>query len=249
MLIRSVRDWVYEALKLIDGPGVARRRPRASTDKAGTVPLPDTNLTTDPDPTQVLPLSVPDTLAYFDLSAFAPYPSSSFGPVRRILTSHTPNDTDGSDVTIFDDHLTLNPVLDGNAHVRHLFSHLGVPAISSHSITSSEIDAAAGAVPGVVYPGGVNGQITDVAPYYRIGMHRSNSIDYNIFLSGSATLITPSKDGGGETRTEVGAGEIVIQRGTLHGWEAGPEGARWCTVVVAALPVEKDGRVFAEVDF
>lgn len=36
---------------------------------------------------------------------------------------------------------------------------------------------------------------------------------------------------------------------TIHAWEAGEEGARWVTVVVAAKPVEKDGKVFEEVNF
>jgi hypothetical protein len=79
-------------------------------------------------------------------------------------------------------------------------------------------------------------------------MHRSNSIDYNVFVSGHAYLITPSASGE-EERTLVTAGEVVVQRGTLHAWEAGPEGARWVTVVVAALPVEVGGKPLEEVDF
>lgn len=97
-------------------------------------------------------------------------------------------------------------------------------------------------------PGGVNGQVTDVVPGYRIDMHRTNSLDYNIMVRGSAYLITPRKDGG-EVRTLVKADEVVVQCGTLHAWEAGEEGARWVTVVVDAEGVKKDGKVFPEVDF
>lgn len=54
---------------------------------------------------------------------------------------------------------------------------------------------------------------------------------------------------GGERRTLVKAGELVIQTGTLHAWEAGSDGAKWVTVVVAALPVEAEGKMLEDVDF
>lgn len=174
--------------------------------------------------------------------------SSSSHTFRRIITSHDPSDTDGSKVQIFDDTLPMRPVLEGNAHMTPLFAHLDVPATSSHSISSEGIKEAMSLAPSVVTPGGVNGQVTDVAPGFKIGMHRTNSIDYNVFLKGSAWLITPTGDGK-EERTLVKAGEVVVQRGTIHAWEATDEGARWCTVVVSALPVEKDGKQFEEVDF
>ncbi len=43
-------------------------------------------------------------------------------------------------------------------------------------------------------------------------MHRTESIDYGIVLEGGITLILD------EDETPVKAGDIVIQRGTNHGW-------------------------------
>ena len=43
-------------------------------------------------------------------------------------------------------------------------------------------------------------------------MHRTQSIDYGIVLEGEITLILD------EGETTVKAGDIVIQRGTNHGW-------------------------------
>jgi hypothetical protein len=43
-------------------------------------------------------------------------------------------------------------------------------------------------------------------------MHRTETIDYGIVLAGEVTLIMD------EGETVVGAGDIVIQRGTNHGW-------------------------------
>ncbi|WVW82739.1 hypothetical protein I302_104750 [Kwoniella bestiolae CBS 10118] len=169
-------------------------------------------------------------------------------PFRRIVTTHNQDDTDGSSVTLHDDQVPLRPVLEGNAHISALYSSSDVPTHNPHIISAEHITQAMANVPGVVYPGGTNGQITDVAPNFRIGFHRTSSIDYNVLIAGSAYIIVP--DGkGGETKTLVKAGELVVQTGTIHAWQAGPEGARWVTVVVAALPVEKDGRKFEDVDF
>ncbi|TXT16054.1 hypothetical protein VHUM_00557 [Vanrija humicola] len=169
------------------------------------------------------------------------------GPFRRIITSHTAADTDGSHVAVFDDAPAFRSALDGGAAFTALFATLGLPAVSAHSIDSAGIDAAAALAPAVVTPNGVNCQVTDLAPRFRVAMHRTNSVDYNILLSGSVYLITP--DGEGEKRTLVNAGEIVIQRGTVHGWEAGPEGARWVSVIVNAEPVMAGGKPLEEVDF
>ena len=43
-------------------------------------------------------------------------------------------------------------------------------------------------------------------------MHRTESVDYGIVLEGELTLVL---DGG---ETVLGAGDIVIQRGTSHAW-------------------------------
>jgi uncharacterized cupin superfamily protein len=43
-------------------------------------------------------------------------------------------------------------------------------------------------------------------------MHRTESVDYGIVLEGEITLLVD------EGETTVRAGDIVIQRGTNHGW-------------------------------
>lgn len=172
---------------------------------------------------------------------------ASTAPFRCIITSHSAVEGDGTNVTLCDNPVRLNTVLEGNAAFAPLFATLGVPATSTPTLTETDIEEARALAPSVVTPGGVNGQVTDLAPHFYVNMHRTNSIDYNVFLSGSAYLITP--DGDDVKRTLVKAGEVVVQRGTVHAWEAGPDGARWCTVVVAAKPVELGGKELEEVDF
>lgn len=172
---------------------------------------------------------------------------ASIRPLRCIITSHDDAVNDGSAVVLHDEQVAVNPILGGQAAVVPLFASLGLPATSTATLSKSNIEDARALSPEVVTPGGVNGQVTDLAPGFLVDMHRTNSIDYNIFINGSAYLLTP--DGVGIKRTLVKAGEVVVQRGTLHAWEAGPEGARWCTVVVAALPVEIAGKALEEVGF
>lgn len=180
--------------------------------------------------------------------------SSAAKPIRRIVTSHSSSDTSGNDVILHDDTIPLKPVLGGQAHIQPFHAHL-LPSHNPHVITSEDVfrDTKELASSGVVTPGGVNSGVTQLAPNFRIGMHRTNSIDYNVFIEGSAWLITPSVNADGsekETRVLVKAGEVVVQRGTLHAWEAGPEGARWVSVIVAVEKgVEVNGKELEEVDF
>ena len=201
--------------------------------------------------------------------------SSWPAPVRRIITSHQrpsastsepskgtssaantssapASATPGNSVTQYTSLVPLNIVLDGQAAITPLFSHLSVPSTSAPYLSTSDIDAAVAAVPGVVLPNGVNGQITELKPNFRVGMHRTSFIDYNIMVAGSAWHITPDPaavDGSGEKRELVRVGDVVIQRGTMHAWQAGPEGARWFCIVVSALPVVIDGKELPDVAF
>lgn len=59
------------------------------------------------------------------------------------------------------------------------------------------------------------------------------------------TLITPGADGKEEQETIVNVGDVVVQRGTLHAWRAGPEGVRFVSVLLDAAPVQstdQDGK-------
>ena len=59
------------------------------------------------------------------------------------------------------------------------------------------------------------------------GMHVTNSIDYIILISGSATLILDNEE------VSLTAGDIVIQRGTNHAWSAdGDEPALFIAVLI-----------------
>ena len=57
--------------------------------------------------------------------------------------------------------------------------------------------------------------------------HRTDTLDYDIVLSGRVTLIL--EDG----EVELDAGDSVVIPGVMHSWRTGPEGGVSATVMVA----------------
>jgi naringenin degradation protein FdeH len=77
-------------------------------------------------------------------------------------------------------------------------------------------------------PFGTIVRIVDLAPRSRSPMHRTETIDYGIVLAGEVVLVL---DDGNETA--LGAGDVVVQRGTDHAWvNPGDEPARMAFVLV-----------------
>jgi quercetin dioxygenase-like cupin family protein len=84
--------------------------------------------------------------------------------------------------------------------------------------------------PLTVPPGanGTNVRIIDTEPHSRTPMHRTETLDYGIVIAGRVVL---ELDDG--SRTELAAGDVVIQRGTNHAWlVAGDEPARMAFVLI-----------------
>lgn len=83
----------------------------------------------------------------------------------------------------------------------------------------------------LVTPPDANGtiiRIIDLAPGSRSPMHRTQSLDYGIVLSGTVSLVL---DDGSETALRPG--DVVIQRGTDHAWvNETDESARMAFVLV-----------------
>ena len=63
-------------------------------------------------------------------------------------------------------------------------------------------------------PHGTIVRITEIKPGERSPMHRTETVDYGILLEGELWLLL---DDGSQTR--LGAGDVVVQRGTDHAWE------------------------------
>jgi quercetin dioxygenase-like cupin family protein len=75
-------------------------------------------------------------------------------------------------------------------------------------------------------------------------MHRTNSIDYGIILSGMIELELENR----EIKTLM-QGDIIVQRGTIHKWR-NPSDTEVCRIVfilTEAKPFQFNGEVLKEV--
>jgi quercetin dioxygenase-like cupin family protein len=101
-------------------------------------------------------------------------------------------------------------------------------------------------------PGGTVIRLVDLLPGAVSPMHRTESVDYGIVLSGEVHLVL---DDGSETR--LSPGDVVVQRGTDHAWENRTDGvSRMAFILVDGkftdelrdvLPPEATEHLFAQV--
>ncbi len=70
-------------------------------------------------------------------------------------------------------------------------------------------------------------------------VHRTDSLDYAVIMSGEIDMELETGD-----ITHLKAGDVVVQRGTVHNWiNRGPEPCVIAFVLIAAKPVEVAGKV------
>ena len=69
--------------------------------------------------------------------------------------------------------------------------------------------------------------------------HRTDSLDYAVIMSGEIDMELETG-----AITHLTAGDVVVQRGTVHNWiNRGPEPCVIAFVLIAAKPVEAGGKV------
>lgn len=95
-------------------------------------------------------------------------------------------------------------------------------------------DPTEGASWDVELPPGMTGfRIARYGPNLFAPLHRTNTLDYDVVLDGSVTLLL--EDG---REVTMGPGDAVVIPGILHGWRAGAEG---CTKAIAMTGLSADG--------
>ena len=124
--------------------------------------------------------------------------------MRRIVTGH---DEDGHSVFRSIDELTPTNIPSGDAAFATIWSTAEVPADLNDESDGSVRDV------GLTLNGGSVFRVVDMLPGGESPMHRTNSLDYGIVISGEVEL---ELDHGA---VEVcRAGDIIVQRGTIHLW-------------------------------
>lgn len=157
-------------------------------------------------------------------------------PVRRIVTGH---DAAGKAVFRSDDLLPVTPIPSGDANFSLIWTTATVPA-DNNDETDGRLREA-----GLTLHQGSVIRIVDMLPGGASPMHRSSSIDYGIVLSGSVEL---ELDDGAITTAQ--AGDIIVQRGTLHLWRnpSETEICRIAFVLIEAAPVQVNGAPLPDVE-
>jgi quercetin dioxygenase-like cupin family protein len=130
--------------------------------------------------------------------------SRKTAPFRRIVTGH---DETGRAVIRSVDTLAPEEIPTGVAAFATIWSTAEVPVNLNDETDGRERNA------GLTLEGGSVIRIVDMLPGGESPMHRTNSIDYGIVLSGQVELELDN----GIVET-CGAGDVVVQRGTMHLW-------------------------------
>ena len=81
-------------------------------------------------------------------------------------------------------------------------------------------------------------RILELAPGVTPRNHRTNSIDYAVVMSGEVDMELD------DTTVHLKAGDVLVQRGTIHNWvNRGTEPCVIAFVLIAAKPVTVGGKV------
>ena len=125
--------------------------------------------------------------------------------IRRIVTAH---DAGGKSVVGSDGTIESTPgKIDKAISAADIWWTRSVPAdIAAH-------DARNEPSPGMPTPGGTLLKVLEIAPGTKPVMHKTETLDYVIVIDGEVDMLL---DDGAEVCMK--AGDIMIQRGTVHGW-------------------------------
>ena len=153
---------------------------------------------------------------------------------HRIVTTH---DAKGRGVVQSRDALTPQPIPGGDADFALIWSDPTIPVNNDGdgtTPTESRLTISSGTVI----------RIVDMLPGRSSPMHRSNSIDYGIVMSGELEL---ELDGGEVVHLKPG--DVVVQRGTKHLWRNPSKDTvcRVAFVLTEAKPVSINGKPLHEI--
>ena len=151
-------------------------------------------------------------------------------PIRRVVTGHS---DEGTAVFVSDNEYETIVIPSGDAAMTTIWTTATVPADLNDETDGRERDA------GTTLKGGSVIRIVDMLPNASSPMHRTDSIDYGIVVSGKIELELDNK-----VVKIIEAGGVIIQRGTIHKWRnpSADEICRIVFVLTEAKPFEINGK-------
>lgn len=158
---------------------------------------------------------------------------SGLPPIQRVVTGH---DADGRAIFKSEDVTPTRMIPSGDASFLLLWTTATVPADNNDETDGRLRDA------GLTLNQGSVIRIVDMLPGKESPMHRTNSIDYGIVMSGEVEL---ELDDG--RKTTVREGGVIIQRGTNHLWRNTTDRpCRIAFILIEAPAYRHDGQPLPE---
>ena len=154
--------------------------------------------------------------------------------IRRVVTGHN---QEGSAIFTSDESFETILIHSGDAAMATIWTTATVPADCNDEIDGRERGV------GTTLNGGSVIRVVDMLPNASSPMHRTNSIDYGIVISGKIELELDN-----QVFKTVESGGIIVQRGTIHKWKnpSSDEICRIVFVLTEAKPFELNGMPLKE---
>jgi len=151
--------------------------------------------------------------------------------VRRVVTGH---DAEGRAIVLYDDTSPARPSMRAGTENTVVWTTQGFPADNAGDDDGGRRET------GTTLGGGTVFRVLRLEPNNTQRVHRTDSIDYAIVMSGEIEMeLEP-----GEPTTHLKAGDVIVQRGTIHNWiNRGTEPCQIAFVLIDAKAVEVTGRV------
>ena len=159
---------------------------------------------------------------------------------RRVVTGH---DSHGVSVFALDGPVPVVRTAPDGAFFYEIWSTDAIPApidtgpVNTGPVNTGPVntgpadpgvtDPTLGALTVPPTPGGTKIRINEFPPGVVSPVHRTQSVDYGIVLSGEVVLVLD------DAETVLRAGDVVVQRGTNHRWEnRSPQPARMAFILI-----------------
>lgn len=146
-------------------------------------------------------------------------------PIRRVVTTH---DSAGRAKVLFDGDAPRQINFRPGSDTTLVWVADSLPASNAGDEDTSMLDIATAVDNGAVF------RIVDFSPGVAPRVHRTQSIDFAVVMSGTIWM---ELDDGEEV--VLNAGDVLVQRGTVHNWvNKGSEICRVAFVIISSDPID-----------
>ncbi|KAI9877884.1 MAG: hypothetical protein M1830_002513 [Pleopsidium flavum] len=156
---------------------------------------------------------------------------STLRPVTRHITTNDPTGTAQIHASTpgqwqrIGPHLAINTIYSTST---------SPPSLTDNTDITTHEQAISSGTLGLAQPHGTVCSIVELGPGNTAPhMHRTQSLDYGVVVAGEVELLLD----GGEKRV-LGAGDVVVQRATMHAWR-NPSETEWARMMFVLVGCEK----------